>query len=146
AAGSDQKQANVREPRVSTRIVASLSGLLALAESGSIGSTAAQEVVGQHQLAPTVLTLSEEKTKAATPGAMFRECARGCPVLIVIPAGKFVMGSSEHELEHRASEGPQHEVEIAKSFAVSKFEVTFEQWDACVAASACVRAAGPWGR
>jgi formylglycine-generating enzyme required for sulfatase activity len=139
----DQKPANVREPS-NTGIVASLCGLLTLTGSGCIRATAAQEVVGQ--LAPTVLTSSEEKAKAATPGALFKECTRGCPVMVVIPPGKFVMGSSERELEHRASEDPQHEVEIAKSFAVSKFEVTFEQWDACVAASACVRAADAWGR
>src|SRR5215468_5872830 len=123
----DQKPANVREP-TNTGMVASLCGLLTLTGSGCIGATAAQEIVGQHQLAPTVLALPEEKVKAATPGAMFKECMSGCPVMIVIPPGKFVMGSSERELDHRASESPQHEVEIAKSFAVSKFEVTFEQW------------------
>jgi hypothetical protein len=127
-------------------IVASLCGLLTLTGSGCIGAVVAQEVVGQHQLAPTVPAFSEEKVKAATPGAEFKECTRGCPVMIVIPPGKFVMGSSASELDHRASEDPQHEVEIKKSFAVSKFEVTFEQWDACVAASACVPAADAWGR
>lgn len=139
----DPKPANVRELS-NTGIVASICGLLTLTGSGCIGATA-QEVVGQRQPTP-VLTFSEEKVKAATPGAAFKECTRGCPVMIVIPPGKFIMGSSERELDHRASEGPQHEVEIAKSFAVSKFEVTFEQWDACVAASACVRAADAWGR
>ena len=109
----DPKPANVREPS-NTGIVASLCGLLTLAGSGSIGATA-QEVVGQPT--PTVLTFSEEKVKAATPGAEFKECTRGCPVMIVIPPGKFIMGSSERELDHRASEDPQHEVEIAKSFA-----------------------------
>ena len=29
-------------------------------------------------------------------------------------------------------EGPQHKVTIAKPFAVSKFDVTFADWDACV--------------
>jgi formylglycine-generating enzyme required for sulfatase activity len=76
----------------------------------------------------------------------FKECMRGCPVMIVIPPGKFVMGASDRELDHRASEDPQHEVEITKSFAVSKFEVTVEQWDVCVAASACLPAADAWGR
>jgi formylglycine-generating enzyme required for sulfatase activity len=56
------------------------------------------------------------------------------------------MGSSARELDHRASESPPHEVEISRPFAVSKFEVTFAQWDACAAASACVPAAAPWGR
>ncbi len=140
-----QRPANAREPS-NTGIVASLCGVLTLTGSGCIGATAAHEVGGQRQLASTELTFSAEKVKAATPGAVFKECVSGCPVMIVIPPGKFVMGSSKRELDHRASEDPQHEVEIAKSFAVSKFEVTFEQWDVCVAASACVPAADAWGR
>jgi formylglycine-generating enzyme required for sulfatase activity len=127
-----------------TGTVASLGGLLTLTAASCIGATAAHEAVGP--LALTTLTFSEEKVKAATPGAEFKECARGCPLMVVVSPGKFVMGSSERELDHRGSEYPQHEVEIAKSFAVSKFEVTFEQWDACVAASACVRATDAWGR
>jgi formylglycine-generating enzyme required for sulfatase activity len=83
---------------------------------------------------------------AAKPGSDFKECTSGCPVMIVIPAGKFIMGSSENEPDREASEGPQHEVTVAKPFAVSKFEVTFEEWDACVAAAACPRVPDHWGR
>jgi len=66
--------------------------------------------------------------------------------MIIIPAGKFIMGSPENELDRRASEGPQHEVTIAKAFAVSRFEVTFEEWEACVAAAACPQVTDHWGR
>src|SRR5258708_30303329 len=120
----DQKPANVRE-QSNTGMVASLCGLLTLTGSGCIGATAAQEVLGQHQLA--VLTFSEEKAKATTPGAEFKECTRGCPVMIAIPPGKFVMGSSDRKSDHRAIEDPQHEVEIPKSFSVSKFKATSNQ-------------------
>ncbi len=110
---------------------------LAFIDPGAI----AQEVVEQYRwrmaMDPTVLTVEQEKAKAAKPGSDFKECANGCPVMIVIPAGKFIMGSPENELDRNASEGPQHEVTVAKPFAVSKFEVTFEEWDACVAAAAC---------
>ena len=34
-------------------------------------------------------------------------------------------------------EGPQHEVTIARPFAVSKFDVTFDDWDACVSVGGC---------
>jgi formylglycine-generating enzyme required for sulfatase activity len=34
-------------------------------------------------------------------------------------------------------EQPQHEVTIAGPFAVSRFAVTFDQWDACVAGGGC---------
>jgi formylglycine-generating enzyme required for sulfatase activity len=95
---------------------------------------------------PTVLTVDQEKAMAAKPGSDFKECTSGCPVMIVIPAGKFIMGSPENEPDREASEGPQHEVTVAKPFAVSKFEVTFEEWDACVAAAACPRVTDHWGR
>ena len=35
---------------------------------------------------------------------------------------------------------------VAEPLAVSKFEVTFEEWDACVAATACPGASEVWGR
>ena len=100
-----------------------------------------QEVIGQYRwrmvMGPSVLTVEQEKEKAAKPGSDFAECANGCPVMIVVRAGKFDMGSPESEPDRYPSEGPQHEVTIAKPFAVSKFEVTFAEWDACAAAAVC---------
>jgi hypothetical protein len=132
-------------------LVAGLIVLLCLAGLGFIDPGAiAQEVVGQYRwrmaMDPTVLTVEQEKAKAAKPGSDFKECASGCPVMIVIPAGKFTMGSPENEPDREASEGLQHEVTVAKPFAVSKFEVTFEEWDACVATAACPRVPEHWGR
>jgi formylglycine-generating enzyme required for sulfatase activity len=66
--------------------------------------------------------------------------------MVVIPAGNFMMGSPENDADSRASERPRHEVTIAHPIAVSKFEATFDEWDACVAAGACRQAADPWGR
>jgi formylglycine-generating enzyme required for sulfatase activity len=83
---------------------------------------------------------------ALAPGSDFKDCARSCPAMIVIPAGKFTMGSLENASDRRASEGPAHEVVIAKPFAVSRFEITFEEWDACVAAAACPQIVDHWGR
>jgi formylglycine-generating enzyme required for sulfatase activity len=37
-------------------------------------------------------------------------------------------------------------VMITKPFAVSKFEVTFAEWDACTAARACPKTVANWGR
>ena len=128
-----------------------LIALLCLVSLGFIDPpTIAQEVVGQYRsraaMEPTVLTVEQEKAQAAKPGSDFKECANGCPMMIVIPAGKFIMGSPESEPDRNASEGPPHEVMIAKPFAVSKFEVTFEEWDACAAAAACPRVPDHWGR
>ena len=49
--------------------------------------------------------------------------------MILIPAGKFVMGSPASEKGHRINE-TQHEVTITKPFYMGKYEVTQEQWDA----------------
>jgi formylglycine-generating enzyme required for sulfatase activity len=68
--------------------------------------------------------------------------------MVVVPAGEFVMGSPANEKDRKKNEDPQHEVVLAKPLAVSKFEVTFDEWDACVAYGDCepqVSDSG-WGR
>jgi formylglycine-generating enzyme required for sulfatase activity len=57
--------------------------------------------------------------------------------MVVIPAGQFMMGSPATEEGHDAKESPQHLVTIGKPFAVSKFAVTFADWDACVSVGGC---------
>ncbi|MCP2088820.1 UNVERIFIED_ORG: formylglycine-generating enzyme required for sulfatase activity [Paraburkholderia sediminicola] len=61
-----------------------------------------------------------------------RDCAT-CPIMIALPAGSFSMGSSTDD----PSEKPVHHVTIGAPFAIGKYEVTVEQWNACVAANAC---------
>ena len=57
--------------------------------------------------------------------------------MLVLPAGQFMMGSSADDPEHYDNEGPLHRVTIAQPLAVSKFEVTFADWDACAAYGDC---------
>jgi formylglycine-generating enzyme required for sulfatase activity len=90
------------------------------------------------QVGPYVLTAGREQ--ALKPKDSFRECAKDCPEMIVVPAGEFMMGSPANENGRYGNEGPQHKVIFARPFAVSKFEVTFEQWDACVKVGGCVAA------
>ena len=87
------------------------------------------------QVRPYVLAKDAER--ALKPQASFRECARDCPEMIVVPAGEFMMGSPAGEPGHFGNEDPQHKVTIPKPFAVSKFDVTFAEWDACVAVGGC---------
>jgi formylglycine-generating enzyme required for sulfatase activity len=87
------------------------------------------------QVRPYVLTAAAER--ALKSGDSFRECAKDCPEMVVVPAGEFMMGSAADERDHYGNEDPLHRVTIARPLAVSKFEVTFEQWDACVAIGAC---------
>lgn len=107
---------------------------------------------------PYVLTPAAEA--ALVPGQSFRECAPRqrhqdyCPDMVVVPAGTFAMGlpqtdntvpaggsppSSRPSSTASALETmrPQHRVTIATPFAVSKFELTFAEWDVCAANGGC---------
>ena len=68
-------------------------------------------------------------------GESFRDCA-DCPEMVAVPAGRFWMGC-EWEGAFSEYEQPSHEVTIARRFALSKYETTFAQWDACVARGGC---------
>ena len=69
------------------------------------------------------------------PGTPFRDCPE-CPEMVVVPGGSFLMGSPESEPWHTSSEGPVHRVSI-RSFAAGKYEVTFDEWEACVSDGGC---------
>jgi formylglycine-generating enzyme required for sulfatase activity len=98
-----------------------------------------------HVMRPAVLMLEQERSRA--PGQEFRECAHGCPTMVVVPAGSFTMGSPVNEENRSDDEGPQHPVTIGKPFAAGKYDVTFAEWDACVDAGTCPRASDSgWGR
>jgi formylglycine-generating enzyme required for sulfatase activity len=88
-------------------------------------------------------------------GEPFWDCARSgdnysqlCPGMVVVAAGSFMMGSPDTEKDRDKNEGPQRKVTIAAPFAVSRHEVTFDQWDACAAAGGCrtVSSDSGWGR
>jgi formylglycine-generating enzyme required for sulfatase activity len=70
------------------------------------------------------------------PGERFRDCET-CPEMVVVPAGSFMMGSGPDDAERLANEEPQHRVTIAAPFAIGVYEITFEEWDACVAEGGC---------
>ena len=94
---------------------------------------------------PPLSTIAEEISK---PKHSFKECG-SCPEMIVIPAGSFVMGSPDDEKNRTNNEGPQHRVTFAGPFAVGRFAVTFDEWDACVADGDCNGYSpndGGWGR
>ncbi len=83
---------------------------------------------------PTPLSHMEEL--ALRPMDHFKEC-KTCPEMVVVPAGRFAMGSPESEVGSTADERPQHSVTFAKPFAVGRFAVTFDEWEACIAAGSC---------
>jgi formylglycine-generating enzyme required for sulfatase activity len=133
------------------RVQALFGALVVLLALGGVGwwnqDFLREQYYWRRTMGPSVLTVGQEKEKAAKPGSDFKECATGCPALVVVRAGKFSMGSPEGDKDHSRDEGPQHEVTIAKPFAVGKTEVTFAEWDACVAAGGCQKAPDSgWGR
>jgi formylglycine-generating enzyme required for sulfatase activity len=84
---------------------------------------------------------SDKALRSLRPGDRFGECVdtpsddqhryrirRYCPDMVVVGPGRFMMGEEDKQ---------QHEVTIVGPFAVSRFAVTFDQWDACVAGGGC---------
>ncbi len=67
---------------------------------------------------------------------VFRDCDV-CPQMAVVPPGSLSMGSPNTEEGRDDDEGPQHEVAIDYAFAVGVYEVTFDEWDACVSGGGC---------
>lgn len=69
--------------------------------------------------------------------------------MVVVPSGTFMMGFVRSEqgivlrskdfTDHNLADNskPQHQVSIRQAFAVGKFDVTFDEWDACVAHGGC---------
>jgi formylglycine-generating enzyme required for sulfatase activity len=49
--------------------------------------------------------------------------------MVVVPAGRFLMGSPDSDKEAYTDERPQHEVTISKPYAMGRYEVTFEEYD-----------------
>lgn len=58
----------------------------------------------------------------------FSDGSGKAPEMVALPSGKFIMGSEEV-----LPEKPPHPVVIVHPFAIGKYEVTFDDWDACVA-------------
>lgn len=69
----------------------------------------------------------------------FTDCAE-CPQMIRIPMGSFQQGSFQQgDLQGTGDDDelPVHLVTIAQPFALSRTEITYAQWDACVSNGTC---------
>jgi formylglycine-generating enzyme required for sulfatase activity len=111
--------------------------------SGSPGLTSAPSGAPQSG-SPTgagtvVAALPSNPAGQSAPGKnvpQFKDCD-GCPAMVVVPPGRALIGSSGHEAGRSNSEGPQQEISIARPFAVSRSEVSFEEYLGCVAEGGC---------
>jgi formylglycine-generating enzyme required for sulfatase activity len=137
--------------RRQTRQMAALAGVLLLGIGAGLAWAnrtylSARAVTLAEAIWSPVLTTDAER--ALRPGhPPFKECA-DCPEMVVVPAGEFTMGSPKDEKGRYDNEGPEHRVTIARAFAVSRFEITSDEWDACVILGGCAWPAPEtgWGR
>ncbi|WP_418152203.1 formylglycine-generating enzyme family protein [Litorimonas sp. RW-G-Af-16] len=57
--------------------------------------------------------------------------------MVTIQPGKVMLGSPRGQAKRQRFEGPQVEVNIPYRFEVGKFEVTFDDWNNCLAGGGC---------
>jgi formylglycine-generating enzyme required for sulfatase activity len=83
---------------------------------------------------------AQEQAHAPVSGTQFRDCSNGCPEMVMLPPGRFVMGAAPGEEERekimdyfRGHSVPQHSVTIQHSFAIAKFDVTRDEYAQFVA-------------
>lgn len=127
----DRRRAEARL-RLVTAAVASLSAVIALSSLGyAFRFEINRDWVMRAQVRPHALSVA--RAAQLKPGDTFRECAPtfACPEMTVIAAGDFVMGSPARERGRLEREGPQQRVTI-DAFAVGRFEITHDEWEACV--------------
>lgn len=105
-------------------------GIFAALARSRLRSLTGPKVAG---LFPVPPKLTIDKVK---PGEELQDCDQ-CPKLVTVPAGSFTMGSAAGEKGRNKNEGPQREVTVTRPFAVSKYEITFDEWEACVLEGGC---------
>jgi formylglycine-generating enzyme required for sulfatase activity len=94
-----------------------------------------------------VATAATAETGEAGDGSSFKDCA-ACPEMVAIPAGRLM--TAELQAAGAASAGDalsRHPVAIAP-FALGRFEITFDDWQACAADGGCSTSPSDegWGR
>ena len=91
--------------------------------------------------------LTPEREQSLRPRDSFKECDV-CPEMVVVPKGSFMMGTPADEPYRLKGEDPVHSVTIARPFAVGRFTITFDEWDACLADGGCNgnKGSGGYGR
>jgi len=64
-------------------------------------------------------------------GREFQDC-QDCPVMMVVPAGYFTMGSADSDTEAPDHEKPALRVKIARRLGIGRFEVTVHQYESFI--------------
>ena len=77
-----------------------------------------------------------ELRAAASQSKSAAKACDACPDMVTIPAGTVMLGSPKDEDRRKDDEGPQVAIDVP-AFQISAHEVTFADYDACTAVSAC---------
>jgi formylglycine-generating enzyme required for sulfatase activity len=97
--------------------------------------TASAEASSPSQV--TVASAAPQELEKPPNGPSFKDCSL-CPEMVAIPAGQFMMGTSAADgAPANNDESPQHGVTIARPFALGRFEITLDDWKACVSDGGC---------
>jgi formylglycine-generating enzyme required for sulfatase activity len=125
----------IRRQRAETVLAQARSAL----DSGN--ADLAEQLVGKAQgISPDLAGLDEfgQRLRNArlyasfTPGQViadrFLDTTGTAPAVVVVPTGRFVMGSAADEVGHRDNEEPQRQVTIERGFALGQSEVTIVQF------------------
>jgi len=91
----------------------------------------------------TTLVTGQSQGMETEPYKFFKDC-KVCPEMVKIPSGTFEMGSKIG----KQNEKPVTKIHIDQPLAVGRFEVTFDEWDACHSEGGCSRKVHDrdWGR
>jgi formylglycine-generating enzyme required for sulfatase activity len=105
-------------------------GIFAAMARSRLRSLTEKKVAGVFPVPPKLII---DKVK---PGEELQDCDQ-CPKMVTVPAGSFSMGSVSSQSGRNKNESPQHQKTIARPFAVSKFEISFDEWEACLLEGGC---------
>jgi formylglycine-generating enzyme required for sulfatase activity len=104
--------------------------------------------------AVTIAAENQEVCRIPGDGQQFKDCEI-CPEMVLIPPGAvnfygpLGFWNSLRQFISSVDLRPVHEVDFAEAVAVSRFPITFDEWDACAADGGCDGyrpADGGWGR
>ena len=90
--------------------------------------------IGQSQDGTSEVQAAALSSPTHAVGSDFRDCPQ-CPEMVVVPPGRFTIGSPNGERHRKRVEGPQTDVAIGQSFALARHEVTRGEWRAFVGAT-----------
>ena len=85
---------------------------------------------------PAIPPADGNAAEGKTESSIFRDCI-DCPQMVIVPGGTFMMGPRPGE--GSSWEGDSQASTTVKRIAVSRYEIAFEEHDACTASGGCGR-------